>query len=467
MCLSVSFLQGQITDDYKPVQFLDTIPQDVFNSIQTRLKLDKEAVLESKNKVREYVYELYDQRVNYLIDMFNRDLIIRDNSLTPYLQSILNKIYKSNPQLVKRSTVYIIRSEVPNALSFGEGTIAITLGLLSRLETESQIAFVLSHEVAHDESGHSNEQIMNLAQLNYDRDIKKKVKSISRSEYGQFTKFSELAGSLGFSISKHSREKENEADSIALILLTNAGYDNRAPIRTLEILDSAGNGKYQENLDLKRLLSSTHYPFKDSWLEYTKSDRWYASQHEHESDSMKTHPDCKKRIAAMQRLLRGTSRTENKSIDWLNEISDFEIIESHYHFNQYGRSLFLALAALESYPDNVYLHAMVGKCFSQLYAYQKAHELSRVLTLPDPRFPENYDRFLTFVHRLRLMELASIGYNYMRDRVSEYSTDEEFLYACWLSCRNEIGKDSLEGYKNKYATQFPKGKYKEEIQKPF
>jgi hypothetical protein len=63
------------------------------------------------------------------------------------------------------------------------------------------------------------------------------------------------------------------------------------------------------------------------------------------------------------------------------------------------------------------------------------HVLGKVLELPDPRFNENYDRFLTFFHRLRLSELENLAYNYVISQDEKYFSDEEFLYATWLCSR--------------------------------
>jgi hypothetical protein len=462
LCLCGHFADAQLDKNYSPAPFQDTIPSDIFNNLKFKLERDKSRVAADKANVREYIKGLYSQRSDLVIETFNEGLFILDEEITPYLQKILKHIYQSNPALNQETNVYAYRSEVPNAMSFGEGTIGFTLGLLSLLETDDQIAFVLCHELAHYHAGHSDQKAFEIAQFNYDDEVKKKVKAITRSDYGRFSKYKELITDLGLSMNRHSRDKEFEADSIALLLYLNTSFNKNEPLTTLALLDSSDVPLYRNNIDFNKYFDFSLYPFKDHWLTYEPSDVWYASSEMH--DSTATHPECKKRIAAIQRQLmqregRVNENLQPPKINLMRERSRFEIVESGYHFNGYGRTLFNALILAERHPENVYVHAMIAKCLFHLYAYQKNHTLSQVLDLPDPRFEENYNRFVTFIHTLRLMELASISYYYTDARKDLFESDEEFLYAVWLTSKTEISKQSPDAVRERYLAKFPKGKY--------
>jgi hypothetical protein len=102
---------------------------------------------------------------------------------------------------------------------------------------------------------------------------------------------------------------------------------------------------------------------------------------------------------------------------------------------------------------------MIAKCMYTLFIYQRNHQLSKVVTLPDPRFADNYDRFLTFIHKLRLGEIAGIAYNYAISRPESNFNDEEFIYALWLCSRLELSKMDPDKVKEEYVAKFPRGKY--------
>lgn len=452
---------SQLDKNYIAAPIQDTIPTNILTRFKAKLERDKSGIPETRSNVKGFAQELYDKRCEYVIENFNSDYFIVDTEFTPYLQKILNHIYLSNPRLPSEASVFAYRSEIPNAMSFGEGTIGFTLGLLSKLETEDQIAFVLCHELAHYQARHSDTKLMEFATLNYDKDIRKKLRAIKRSEYGSFTKFKEIANSLHLSMAKHSRDKEFEADSIALLLYVNTQYDLHEPLRALALLDSADVNPFQENIDLKKYFAFAEYPFKDHWLTYEQAVNLH--QTSEENDSLQTHPQCKARMLATARQLSSFKKTGSKHViahkNLMREKSYFEIIESAYHFRSYGRALFNALLIANRYPQNIYTHAMIGKCLFQLYVHQKNHELGKVLVLPDPRFDDNYNRFLTFIHSLRLMELASLSYHYIAAKKNFYNADEEFLYAYWLCSTTEVSKDSPREIQSRYLIQFPKGKY--------
>lgn len=464
LLVCISFSAGaQFNSTYAAAPVQDTIPAFYSAQIKLRLKTDLAEADQHGSKISESVKELLRQRADYVVENFNSDLFIVDQRYTGFLQDILANIYKANPQLPKETTVFAHRSSASNAISFGEGTIAFTLGLLSKLETESQIAFVLCHELAHYHANHSNDKILSTAKLYNSKEYKKEIKAVNKSEYGQYTRFVKLVSSLEISVSKHGREKEFEADSIALIYFANVSDDMRAPIRTLEILDSLDVDDVTQPFDLKKHFNFPDYPFKESWNDYNAQHVWHNSISDI-PDSLRTHPSCNLRIKALQRQMAKFSATPASSqIPNRNnpvfEQSQFEKIESQYHFKDFGGALFDALALLEYYPANGYLHAMVGKCLYQLYDHQKKHEFGKVLPLPDPRFGEPYDRLLTFLHTLRLSELGALSYHYMQTKKDDYSNDEDFLFAYWICGRVNPDKINLTEIKNEYIRKFPNGKY--------
>ena len=450
---------AQLERNYKPTKSQDTIPADVYTKLKSKLEADKATVTDGKSNVRDFTKELYEKRFDYVVENFNNDYLIVDDEFTPYLQKILAKIYVSNPALKNQTSVYAYRSETPNAMSFGEGTIGFTLGLLSRLETDDQIAFILCHELAHYHERHSEDKIKEFARLNYDKEIRKKLKAIKRSGYGNYTKYKELTSSLELTITQHSRDREFEADSIALTIYLNTSYSLQAPVQVLNILEKCDKGEYLQNIDLKKTFSFAKYPFKQEWIQYNPQSLHLKTE---ENDSTSTHPNCKARIAAIKRQLSRLKPVERKQVvkkNVLKEKSYFEIVQLQYQFKGYGRALFNALMLSSRYPKNTFVHAMIVKCLYQLYIHQKNHELGKIIALPDNRFDENYDRYLTFIHTLRLGELAALCSEYALSKQATANNDEEFLYAMWLCSNVDGSKQSPATIKTQYLNTYPSGKY--------
>ena len=315
--------------------------------------------------------------------------------------------------------------------------------------------------MAHYYLGHTKAAIEKYAILNFDKEFNKKIKNIQNSQYERYSRMKELMDGTELSFNKHSRLHELEADSVGLQLFFNSPYaDNETPVRTMELLDSVDYPIFTDVINLKKWFDFKGYPFNDSWLTYTKSNTWHAKKEI--SDTARTHPSCAFRARALKSQIAHQSRVaryEDQNFRTVKVQSQMDLIEANYHFKRYGKALFEALQMTEKSPDNAYLHAMIGKCLFQLYTSQKNHELGKVLELPDPRFPENYDRFLTFVHALRLNDLEKIAYYYVITRDERFFEDEEFLYAVWLCSQLPVSKLSTFSVEEDYRRLFPKGKY--------
>lgn len=456
----------QVEKNYLPVNITDTIPSQLYTQMQLRLKQDK-AKIKSAGEKRDacnYKCELFEKQTEYVIDLFNDDFFMIDSTFTFFLNKIQDKIYEANPSLKKETRIYAFRSEIPNAFCVGEGTIGFNLGLLTRMENESQVAFIICHELAHYHLRHAEKKITKLTFLNFDKELKKEIEKIKEGKYNKYSKLKDLMHGLTFDVTKHSRSGENEADSMGLNYLINTTYNPLAAVRAMEILDSSDAPLYKNNINFKKYFNSAKYPFKDSWLEYDTLNFVYKK---HETvDTMRTHPDCKKRIKFLQvqlnnnsRVKKGLAPPDNNLYKEMMIKSEFETIESEYQFKELGSALYKSLSLLEKYPENAYLHAIVGKCFYEIYYYQSIKEFGRVVEMPDNRNTFSYNQFLAFIHNLRFAEVGKIGQNYVEERATKFGDDQEFLYAMYLNSKIPASALDKTLITNKYKEKFPAGKY--------
>jgi predicted Zn-dependent protease len=132
-----------------------------------------------------------------------------------------------------------------NAFALPGGQVFITAALFDRLKTEGQLAGVLGHETGHVVMRHSAEHLAK-AQLSqgltgavaigaYDPDHPGSSQSVAIAA----AVAAQLAG-LRF-----SRQDELEADHEGVRYMAAAGYDPRAMIRVMEVLQEAGRGRAQ------------------------------------------------------------------------------------------------------------------------------------------------------------------------------------------------------------------------------
>ena len=132
-----------------------------------------------------------------------------------------------------------------NAFALPGGQIFITQALFGKLQSEDQLAGVLGHEIGHVVGRHSNQQMAKTGLIN---GISQGV-GVLLSD-GQGTGGMQVAQMLGNIVNmKYGRADENEADTLGVRFLMEAGYDPEALIGVMQILkDSAGSGGQPEIL---------------------------------------------------------------------------------------------------------------------------------------------------------------------------------------------------------------------------
>ncbi|MFK8007459.1 MAG: M48 family metallopeptidase [Saprospiraceae bacterium] len=422
-------------------------------------------------KNRKELEDFYQTRFENTRDkLYNGHFLFQD-SINQYFDQILLKILAANPKARRTRDVRLFLSRYywPNASCLGEGTLIMNIGLLRRLENESQVAFILAHELAHLILDHVDTAVhKRVAKLNSSQ-ARKVIRDMKKERYNANQQADEFFKDVVFDHREHSRNHESEADSLAIILLEGTVYDLNQGIRVLEILDEIDKEKYPE-IKLKENFNSPDYPFRSRWmmketgLSMAKSDdfAW-------DSDSLKTHPDCQDRIVRLKRIIPANYESgqlnvqTNMAFESLVRIADFEMVASTYEIGNYGRALYYCLQLLEKYPDNAWLRATVGISFFDIYVAQENHELRDYVDLPSKKYKEDYRGLMQFIQNLRLKEIANISYFYMKNNKTSFETDEHYLYGLMLTADINGEKDEVKKYKRRYLADFPKGKYRKHV----
>lgn len=134
-----------------------------------------------------------------------------------------------------------------NAFALPGGQVFITLGLLNKLQTEAQLAGVLSHEIGHVLERHSAQQ-MAKSQLGDMLVVATGAAASDPNSPGGYTNATMVAAVINHMFQlRYSRHDESEADQWGLKLMMQAGYDPKAMIAVMEILKaSSGRGHSPE-----------------------------------------------------------------------------------------------------------------------------------------------------------------------------------------------------------------------------
>ena len=163
--------------------------------------------------------------------------ILHDERVTTYVATVGNKVLANSQCLPYDYRFSVIKSLAVNAFATPGGYVYINQGLLTLVESESELAGVLAHEIAHINARHIADSIEKSKKLN--------IATLAAVLAGAFLG---VGGDLGaavtaFSIGgmqsmslKYSREHEEEADRLGMAYLVSTGYDAKSMLDFLKIM---------------------------------------------------------------------------------------------------------------------------------------------------------------------------------------------------------------------------------------
>lgn len=420
-CISFNSLLAQAPAVFEPAISDSVKLAAILQQARVRFKEDSASITGENKK---YHVNILRERFNYLQAKFKAKEFLYTDELNEYFQQILNEIVKNNPTLQPLPVRLLLsRSYIPNAASVGEGSLYYHAGLFYKLRNEAEVAFALSHELAHFYLNHGNNAIKDYINTVYSDEYQEKLKEIKKTKYEQGKLLDDMAKKLYFRSSRHGREKEAEADSMAVFFLKNTRFDIKSAIQGLAILDSIDNSKFDVDKRFPEIFDFPDYKFQPRWLQ--KEEGLFGSEKSDfhkttaEEDSLKTHPDCKlrlKKVTPLADKVYAAGKKENITTAKFEKIQlqlRYEAIDYCFKTKDVSRCLFLTLEMLEDHPGDMYLVTMAGKCFYQIYKNQKEHTLGTIVDMPSYLHEKNYNRLLEFIQNLRLWDIAGIGHHYL------------------------------------------------------
>jgi hypothetical protein len=385
---------------------------------------------------RKELIKFYQLRHDQIRSKIDGKELYQEPGAVAYLQKLTDEILSSNPLIRDRKLRFFFdRTGIPNASSMGEGLIVFNMGLFTKLANESQAAFIISHEIAHHHLKHSENSIAEYVETLYSAETQQTLKAVKRSQFNKAEQLDLLTTKLSFDSRRHSRDHETEADSLAVELLKNTRFDLQGAMSTLSLLDTVDSNSFNTAELLKLNFNANEYPFKVRWLKKPSGLQGGVADPAESAanDSLKTHPDCIKRIAKLQPLInkaessgRNTFLIDSVRFRELQTQFDYEIVASALASGKLTSSLYHALLLLSKNPGDAYLVNTIGTIFKDLHQAQKLHLLGKSTELPSPQFPESYNVVLQFISNLYLEEYAAIGYYFMKKQEASLHTDQDF-----------------------------------------
>ena len=291
---------------------------------------------------------------------------LTDPQIAAYVSSVGNRIAAFSDRKLPYE-FKVINDSTPNAWALPGGKIAINRGLLVELQSEAELAAVLSHEIVHAAARHSAEG-MERGMLMQGAVMAAGL-AVGGTDYADY-----VVGGAGLAANlinqKYGREAESESDYYGMKYMVRAGYDPTAAVTLQETFVRLAEGK------------------NSNWLEGL-----FAS-----------HPPSRARVEANRRTLKefppggevGRDRYRAKIASLLKSKAAYDHLDAGRKALKAGKTdtaLSDAEKALEMEPREPLFHSLRGDVRFKQNRYQDAViNYDRALQL-------NNDFFLFYLQR--------------------------------------------------------------------
>ena len=352
--------QGYDLDNFTGIKSEGTIPADLRKPLSELYGEDKQRVrdyndgkLPNRDRVLEASYH-----INRLM---SNGRILYGDPITRMVERIADTLLKDYPELRRELRFYTVKSPAVNAFATGQGMIFVTTGLVAQVENESQLAYVISHEIVHYYRKHNMEVLT------------RRIKN-SDDEAEQMANF--------LKYHYRSREMENEADSLGLRLFyIGSAYDKRVTDGVFDVLQYA-------------MLPFDEVPFDTTYFNspyYRLPSHYFLekvapiSSREDYPDSLSTHPNIKKRRARTGDILshyNGGSAyvvTTPDEFAYLRGLARFECIRQNLIYSNYTRAFYDCYVLERQYPGNVFLARSKAQALYGIAMYKTYYNTNSIV----------------------------------------------------------------------------------------
>ncbi len=317
------------------------------------------------------------EEANQIDQVFARKgLIVTDPEINSYLEFVGNKVLGNQHPLENVTFRFrVLRDPMVNAFALPNGTIYVTSGLIARLQNESQLAGVLSHEITHVTHRHS---------YLHNRDMRKKMVAIDI-----FQAATAVGGAWAGAAANAGNSAMTAAQSSALLKQQLFGLSVQAAGmlgQSFMIASIVGYGREQERVadddGVGRMVAAGYDPHAipealgllDEHLEYEPVITFY-----------RDHPKISDRVAETTKLADAQAATAHATYSESDYLARFApVIASNIRADLSSRRERTALARTKRLlawkPDDLAYQTLMADCYRGLGAKApepNADELSR------------------------------------------------------------------------------------------
>lgn len=399
--------------------FLHSFGQDLsqFSGLKSSGKIPTEFLLSSTEKYKqdykknENLSKDFFLSTRFVIDqLLQSGKMLFNDPVSDYLNKVANYALASEPTLLSELRFYVLKSTSINAFSTDQGIIFFTTGLLSQLENEAQLGYIICHEVSHYTEKHVQNSYVERSEMIRGRN--------KYSRMGYDDRLNEM------SVYKKSNELEADSKGVDIYLETEYLVD--------EIISSFGVLLYSylpfQDLNFDSIFLNTEYLkipssfFPDTINQITKEEDY--------DDSRSSHPNIKTRIENSvdiinDRKSKGELLFKVSKDEFLNirSLARFETLRIKLAERSYANAIYDVFLLQKEFKNNEFLEATLMKSFYGLSKYKNAGRFSEVRLRLSKVEGESY-RLHKMINTLTKGQLTVMSYRYAVNLSNKYPDND-------------------------------------------
>lgn len=432
--ISISYLTAQSVDfdNYIPLKSQGELPKEFSKTFDFKKKETKESYSDLKKKE-------VSISARYLDDLMHSGDVLYNDLVGEYLNKIMRVILDANG-ISDEVRVYVLKSDLTNAFAFQKDVILVTMGLISQVSTEAELAFILCHEYVHYRDKH--------IEIEYNENLRiekaeRKTKRLTQDE-------------VDYLKSRYSKDLELSADAGGLELFLNTPYNVEAVSTTFDVLRFSNLPFDEEEFPIG-FLESQYLKINQKYFLKDVAPVVIDPEKEKENSKLSSHPDIETRRTEMLSKLDGITTGGNN--DFVVSENDFyifrkmcryEVCRLQLLYQDYANALYSGFLLLQNEPNSVYLKRIVVRALYGLSSYANANKLSKVL-LSTKSVVGNSQRVFYLFNEAKKKEINFIALNYAWRAHLVHPADEDIKAVCDELISQAVNKHSLTPYYFKNA----------------
>ncbi|MEP6734346.1 MAG: M48 family metalloprotease [Chryseolinea sp.] len=385
---------------------------------------------------------------------------IDNDTLDQFVNGMIDRIVESNVLTQKKRKILILNSPDVNAFCYGPGLFVVTVGLLGKINLEEEFAFILAHEIAHDELHHIERKLKREMMLRFSKNSDNVKKQTSAASYEDLIVD---VRSVLHKKSSFNRECEFNADSLALVYSNNAGYSVQGAIAAMTTLDRATEPKQRVD-NFFRPLQFSNFPFKNYWLDnrlsvysHRPADTFFFAY-----DSLLSHPEIEIRKTKFVTQIENFEVEHNEHrfdvlLKMAVQLAEFQTVEAAYQTRQYDIALFQILQLQKAYPANPYLVSRSAKLMMDLFDAKNENTITDYVAKHTSNYGQQLKEVNNLLYNISKEEAIEIAFHIVNNQSNFNRTERSHYYLLWQICRltqrDQVKKRIEQAYESKFGNR--------------